>query len=135
MSESANESQSLSQSQSESADRPLPPEPRLLKAARAVLRILLLVGERGTARFALFASYALVVTWPLFAQAGLTNQFRDAQLLGTYERDAVHAVRAFHAWPLWDPYVCGGVYALGSPQGRMASPPILTWRSTSRWWR
>lgn len=81
--------------------------------------------SRGPCRLALFCAYALVVTWPLLGQAGWLNLFRDAALLGTYERDAAEAVRRFGSWPFWDPFLCGGMDALGSPQTRFASPNFV----------
>jgi hypothetical protein len=53
------------------------------------------------------------------------NVFRDAQVLYAYERDAAWSVLHFASLPLWDPYYCGGLYALGTPQSRFASPTFL----------
>lgn len=76
-------------------------------------------------RAALFAALALAVAWPVLATAGLMNIFRDAQVLYSYERDAAWSVLRFGTPPLWDPYYCGGLYALGTPQSRFASPTFL----------
>lgn len=91
---------------------------RLLLALRRAARAPL-------ARAAWFAATALVLTWPLFASAGELNEFRDAQFLYNYEDVAVRTVRQFFELPLWNPYYCGGMYGLGTPQSRFASPPFL----------
>ena len=69
--------------------------------------------------------FALAVTWPVLATAGQMNIFRDAQVLYAYERDAAWSVLHFLSAPLWNPYYCGGLYALGTPQSRFASPTFL----------
>ncbi|HSS40003.1 MAG TPA: hypothetical protein VLT58_14645 [Polyangia bacterium] len=73
----------------------------------------------------MFTVIALAVTWPVLATAGWMNMFRDAQVLYAYERDAAWSVLHFGSPPLWDPYYCGGLYALGTPQSRFASPTFL----------
>ncbi len=81
---------------------------------------------RSTAcRLALYALLAAAMVWPLLEVAAYTNDFRDAQVLGLHERAAVAAVARFHELPLWNPYYCGGLYALGAPQSRHASPAFL----------
>jgi hypothetical protein len=81
---------------------------------------------RSTAfRLALFALLAMLLVWPLLPSAAWTNEFRDAQVLGLHERVAATTVTTFHELPLWDPYYCGGLYALGAPQSRFASPAFL----------
>jgi hypothetical protein len=72
-----------------------------------------------------FAACALFVTLPLFDSAGQLIEFRDAQLLQSYEMVAVKSVLEHLEWPLWNPYTCGGMYALGTPQSRFAAPPFL----------
>jgi len=76
-------------------------------------------------RLAVFALLALCTAWPLLATGDQLNLFRDAHIHFVYERAAVTAVRSFGQAPLWDPYYCGGIYALGSPQTRFASPTFL----------
>ena len=83
------------------------------------------LASRGSARAAVFTLIALAVTWPVLATAGSMNVFRDAQVLYDYERDAAWSVLHFGSLPLWDPYYCGGLYALGTPQSRFASPTFL----------
>jgi hypothetical protein len=74
---------------------------------------------------AVFGLLALVVAWPILAGADLVNVFRDAQVLFAYERDAAWSVLRFGQAPLWDPYYCGGLYLLGTPQSRFVSPTFL----------
>lgn len=76
-------------------------------------------------RMALFGVLALVLVWPLLGTAADMNLFRDAQVLDGYEHHAVETVRRFGQLPLWDPYYCGGMYSVGSPQGRHFSPTFL----------
>jgi hypothetical protein len=76
-------------------------------------------------RLAFFTISALVLVWPLLNHASDLNEFRDAQALFNYEDVAVRTVRGFWQLPLWNPYYCGGLYALGTPQSRFAAPPFL----------
>jgi NAD(P)-dependent dehydrogenase (short-subunit alcohol dehydrogenase family) len=77
------------------------------------------------ARFGFFSLLALLAVWPTFETAASLNEFRDAHVLQAYERDAWTSVTRFAQLPLWDPYYCGGMYALGTPQSRFAAPPFL----------
>ncbi|HVV51553.1 MAG TPA: hypothetical protein VHO06_17925, partial [Polyangia bacterium] len=83
------------------------------------------LAAHGSFRAAVFAVLALVIVWPMLATADLMNLFRDAQVLFSYERDAAWSVLRFGTPPLWDPFYCGGIYALGTPQSRFASPTFL----------
>ena len=83
------------------------------------------LASRGSFRAAAFALFTLAVTWPVLSTAGSMNLFRDAQVLYSYERDAAWSVLHFGSVPLWDPYYCGGLYVLGTPQSRFASPTFL----------
>ncbi len=76
-------------------------------------------------RLAFFALVAIVATWPLLSTAGALNEFRDAHVLAHYESVARASVLGFGEAPLWDPYYCGGMYLLGTPQGRFAAPSFL----------
>jgi hypothetical protein len=91
------------------------------RALRAVARRL----DETPVRLALFALLALVAAWPLLETGDRLNWFRDAQVLLSYEHHAAETVRRFGQLPLWDPYYCGGFYALGSPQTRFTSPTFL----------
>jgi hypothetical protein len=93
----------------------------LLKVVRAAR-----VGPpRLPIRLAVFAVLALWATYPLLATAPALNEFRDAHVLGHYETVARDAILRWHQAPLWDPYYCGGMYLLGTPQARFASPTFL----------
>lgn len=83
------------------------------------------LAERTAVRLAIFALIATAVVWAMLPTAGWLNEFRDAQVLTLHERAAVDAVRRFGQLPLWDPWYCGGIYGLGEPQSRFASPPFL----------
>jgi len=76
-------------------------------------------------RLGIFGMVALTLAWPALGTAGAMNFFRDAQVLMPYEDHAVDAVLHFGQLPLWDPYYCGGIFALGTPQSRFASPTFL----------
>jgi hypothetical protein len=76
-------------------------------------------------RLAVFACLSLVASWPLLSTAGALNTFRDAQVIAHYESIARLAVVRFHQAPLWDPYYCGGMYLLGTPQARFVAPNFV----------
>lgn len=76
-------------------------------------------------RLSFFAISALVLVWPILPHAAELNEFRDGQVLFNYEDVAVRTVRNWLELPLWNPYYCGGLYALGTPQSRFAAPPFL----------
>src|SRR6185312_13718948 len=91
--------------------RSIDPLVTLLRKARQL-------AAKGYFRAAVFTIFALAVAWPVLATAGEMNIFRDAQVLYAYERDAAWSVLHFGSLPLWDPYYCGGLYALGTPRSR-----------------
>ncbi|HEX8791834.1 MAG TPA: hypothetical protein VF765_12860 [Polyangiaceae bacterium] len=76
-------------------------------------------------RLAVFAALALCASWPLLSTAPALNEFRDAHVLAHYETAAREALLRWHQMPLWDPYYCGGMYLLGTPQARFVSPTFL----------
>lgn len=76
-------------------------------------------------RLAVFTVIAGMLVWPMLPAAGFLNEFRDAQVMTLHERAAVDAIRRFGQLPLWDPWYCGGLYGLGAPQSRFASPTLL----------
>jgi hypothetical protein len=76
-------------------------------------------------RLAVFAAVAVCASWPLLSTAPALNEFRDAHVLAHYETAAREAVLRWHQMPLWDPYYCGGMYLLGTPQARFVSPTFL----------
>jgi hypothetical protein len=97
----------------------------LLTLASATYRSSRVVSLRAPLRLGAFAVLALAATWPLLSAAASLNAFRDAHVLGHYESAAAEAVLRFHQMPLWDPYYCGGMYLLGTPQARFVSPTFL----------
>lgn len=76
-------------------------------------------------RAAFFAFLTTAATWPYLSTAGAQNDFRDAQVLSHYESTARRTVLDYAELPLWNPYSCGGLFALGSPQTRFAAPTFL----------
>ncbi|CAM3229868.1 hypothetical protein G4177_24130 [Corallococcus sp. ZKHCc1 1396] len=76
-------------------------------------------------RLAFFGLLALVAAWEPLSQVGRTNDFRDAHLLHAYEEAGARTVATYGQAPLWNPWTCGGQYALGSAQTRVASPTVL----------
>lgn len=90
-----------------------------------VQRRLSWLAARPAARFAWFAALALVATWPYLRTAGVLNEFRDAQVLWSYEDAARRTVVDYGQLPLWNPWYCGGLYGLGSPQARFGAPTFL----------
>ncbi len=102
------------------------PAPRdLLKLAPVAYRAARVVAARLPFRLAVFAALSLCASYFLLATAPSLNEFRDAQVLGHYETVARDAVLHWHQAPLWDPYYCGGMYLLGTPQARFVSPTFL----------
>lgn len=85
--------------------------------------------QQGSRQFSLrllwFGVLATLVYRPYFRLAAGMNAFHDAQFLSAYERNARLTLLQYKELPLWDPYNCGGIYALGSPQTRFASPFFL----------
>ncbi|MCI0672669.1 MAG: hypothetical protein L0Y64_19660, partial [Myxococcaceae bacterium] len=83
--------------------------PRLLFAARRV-------SASFGLRMLVFGALALWASWTPLGQAGGLNDFRDSHLLHSYEEAAVRTLTHFGQVPLWNPWSCGGLYALGNPQ-------------------
>ena len=96
----------------------------LSKLLRARSRIERLPRRLGV-RLLFFALLALATTWVGLRHAGQMNMYRDGQVLLAYEEAARKSVVEFGQLPLWNPYYCGGMYGLGSPQARAASPTFL----------
>jgi hypothetical protein len=101
------------------------PARHLLNLLRVSYRTARYVAASTPLRLALFGVLALVAAWPLLSTASALNEFRDAHVLGHYESAAREAVLRWHQAPLWDPYYCGGMYLLGTPQARFVSPTFL----------
>lgn len=83
------------------------------------------LADRTAIRLAVFALIATVLVWTMLPTAGWLNEFRDAQVLALHEHAAVISVKRFGQLPLWNPWYCGGLSALGEPQARFASPTFL----------
>ncbi|MDC0710850.1 hypothetical protein POL68_20410 [Stigmatella sp. ncwal1] len=90
-----------------------------------ILRSGRLVAVTASLRLMCFCALALWAAWTPLGQAGGMNDFRDSQVIHSYEEMAVRTVLDYGQVPLWTPWTCGGLYALGSPQTRFASPPFL----------
>jgi hypothetical protein len=76
-------------------------------------------------RLAWFTLLALAATWQSLGKAGLFTETTDAQHFSLYEETARLTLTHFHELPLWNPYYCGGIPALGTPSARFASPTFL----------
>jgi hypothetical protein len=76
-------------------------------------------------RLGAFSVIALVALLPALSRAGLLNEIRDAQFLFAYDMSAVDSVLRYRELPLWNPYYCGGIYALGAPEVSFVAPTFL----------
>ena len=63
--------------------------------------------------------------WPALGSASQLNAYQDAQHFTLFEEAARIAVARYHELPLWDPYYCGGIPALGTPSARFAAPTFI----------
>ena len=90
-----------------------------------MLRALQRFTRSGSHRWLLFTVLAAAAVVPYVRTAGAFNEFRDAQVLWSYEDSARRSVLDFFQLPLWDPDLCGGLPGLGTPQSRFASPTFL----------
>lgn len=95
--------------------------PPLRRRLRAAHHAASLTGPR----LALFGVLALLACWRPLTRAGALNDFRDSHLLHSYEDAGARTLTRYGQLPLWNPWSCGGQYALGSPQTRVASPTLL----------
>jgi hypothetical protein len=104
----------------------VPTAPNSLKqTADQAIALLARGAARSAVRLAVFAIVALWATWPLLSSAGSLNGYRDSHPLVQYEESARRTIVEFGQLPLWDPYYCGGMDGLGTPQSRFASPTFL----------
>ncbi|HEY8039443.1 MAG TPA: hypothetical protein VIF15_06600 [Polyangiaceae bacterium] len=101
------------------------PARHLLSLVRGSYRAVRYVASHTPLRLGIFAGLALIAAWPLLSTANSLNEFRDAHVLGHYEAVARDTVLHWGQAPLWDPYYCGGMYLLGTPQARFVSPTFL----------
>jgi hypothetical protein len=93
--------------------------------ARRALLGLRVLSASPWVRLGVYSLIALVALFPALARAGLLNEIRDAQFLFAYDLSAVESVLRYHELPLWNPYYCGGMYALGAPEVSFVSPTFL----------
>ena len=94
-------------------------------AHHRLIRALERGARRTPVRLLAWAVLALAATYPLLRAAASLDSFRDASVLVHYEEAARDSVVHFHQAPLWDPWYCGGMYGLGTPQSRFVSPSFL----------
>jgi hypothetical protein len=80
---------------------------------------------RTPVRLAWFTFLALFTKWQILGKAGLFADTVDSQHFSLYEESARLTITKFHELPLWNPYYCGGIPALGTPSARFASPTFL----------
>jgi hypothetical protein len=97
----------------------------LKKTADLAIGLLARSAARAPIRLAVFAIVALIATWPLLSSAGSLNGYRDSHPLVQYEESARRTIVEFGQVPLWDPYYCGGMDGVGTPQSRFVSPSFL----------
>ncbi|HSQ66589.1 MAG TPA: hypothetical protein VLM85_25385 [Polyangiaceae bacterium] len=76
-------------------------------------------------RLAVFTALAVLAEWPFLSHAGSMVDYRDAQYFTLFEDSARISVLKFHQLPLWNPYYCGGIYALGTPSARFTAPTFV----------
>ncbi len=77
------------------------------------------------ARAALYVTLAIVAKALWIWHAGAMDDYRDAQYFTLFEDSARITIGEHHQFPFWNPYYCGGVYALGTPSARFTSPTIF----------
>ena len=92
---------------------------------RQAVGVLARAATRTPLRLVFFAAVTLACTWPLLSTAASLNSFRDEHPLVQYEDSARRTVVDYGEVPLWDPYYCGGLDGLGTPQSRFVSPTFL----------
>ena len=60
--------------------------------------------------------------WPILAHLGQAGTARDWDQLLVYQSVPVETLLRYHQFPLWNPFMCGGMPMLGNPQSRFLSP-------------
>ncbi|SES85972.1 hypothetical protein SAMN05443572_101396 [Myxococcus fulvus] len=94
-------------------------------SSHGLLRAVHRAASLTSVRLALFGVIALIACWRPLSVAGGLNDFRDSHLLDSYEDAGTRSVTHYGQLPLWNPWSCGGQYALGSPQTRVFAPTVL----------
>jgi len=103
----------------------VPATPVVLSRARAPLAVLRKVAGSTWWRIALFVALAVAAKAIWIWRAGAMVDYRDAQYNSLFEEAARTSLVDYHQLPFWNPYYCGGVYALGTPSARFSSPTML----------
>jgi hypothetical protein len=94
-------------------------------SARRVVGSVRGIASATWARLALFGVLAVGSKWFWLSTAGSMVDYRDAHYNSLFEDAARISVAKYHELPLWNPFYCGGVYALGTPSARFTSPTLL----------
>lgn len=103
----------------------MPATPVLLSRLRKPVALLRGVAGKTWWRLALFVVLAVAAKAIWLWRAGAMVDYRDAQYFTVFEDAARISISDYHQMPLWNPYYCGGVYALGTPSARFTSPTVL----------
>jgi hypothetical protein len=90
-----------------------------------VLHLARRIATTASLRLMVFCLISLAASWAALGQAGGMNDFRDSHVTHSYEEMAVRTVLDYGEVPLWAPWTCGGLYAMGGPQTRFASPTFV----------
>jgi hypothetical protein len=92
---------------------------------RAPLAVLRSAAGKTWWRLAIFLVLAVTAKAIWIWRAGAMVDYRDAQYFTLFEDAARKTIVDYHQLPFWNPYYCGGVYALGTPSARFTSPTVL----------
>jgi len=103
----------------------VPATPVVLSRWRAPLAMLRSVSGKTWWRLALFVVLAVAAQAIWIWRAGAMIDYRDAHYNTLFEDAARITLVDYHQLPFWNPYYCGGVYALGTPSARFSSPTML----------
>ena len=103
----------------------MPATPVVLSRWRAPLAVLRNVAGKTWWRLALFVVLAVAAKALWLWRAGAMVDYRDAQYFTLFEDAARTTLVDYHQLPFWNPYYCGGIYALGTPSARFSSPTML----------
>src|SRR5690349_10400282 len=73
-----------------------------------------------------YAIATLLLAWPALLGKFLVNPFSDQYIAGYAFRDfAAQSLRAGHGFPLWDPYIFGGMPYVAAMHGDIFYPTFL----------
>jgi hypothetical protein len=102
----------------------LRPSPWRARARRPIALLRTAAGSPWW-RLALFVTLAVAAKAVWIWRAGAMVDYRDAHYNTLFEDAARISLVDYHELPFWNPYYCGGVYALGTPSARFWSPTVL----------